>query len=35
MGLVGRSEGKRLLGRNRCRWEDNMKGIFIKLVGRT
>jgi hypothetical protein len=23
--LVGRSEGKRLLGRLRCRWEDNIK----------
>jgi hypothetical protein len=24
-GLVGRPEGKRLLGRPRCRWEDNIK----------
>jgi hypothetical protein len=24
-GLVGRSEGKRLLGRPRRRWEDNIK----------
>jgi hypothetical protein len=23
--LVGRSEGKRPLGRSRCRWEDNIK----------
>jgi hypothetical protein len=23
--LVGRPEGKRLLGRPRCRWEDNVK----------
>jgi hypothetical protein len=23
--LVGKSEGKRLLGRLRCRWEDNIK----------
>jgi hypothetical protein len=23
--LVGRSEGKRPLGRPRCRWEDNIK----------
>jgi hypothetical protein len=23
--LVGRPEGKRLLGIHRCRWEDNMK----------
>jgi hypothetical protein len=23
--LVGKSEGKRLLGRPRCRWEDNIK----------
>jgi hypothetical protein len=24
-GLVGKSEGKRPLGRRRCRWEDNIK----------
>jgi hypothetical protein len=24
-GLVGRPEVKRLLGRPRCRWEDNIK----------
>ena len=23
--LVGRPEGKRLLGRRRCRWEDNIE----------
>jgi hypothetical protein len=23
--LVGKPEGKRLLGRPRCRWEDNIK----------
>ena len=23
--LVGKPEGKRLLGRSRCRWEDNIK----------
>jgi hypothetical protein len=23
--LVGRPEGKRLLGRPRCKWEDNIK----------
>jgi hypothetical protein len=23
--LVGKPEGKRLLGRHRCRWEDNIK----------
>ena len=23
--LVGRPEGKRLIGRSRCRWEDNTK----------
>jgi hypothetical protein len=23
--LVGRSEGRRSLGRSRCRWEDNIK----------
>jgi hypothetical protein len=31
-GLVGRPEGKRLLGRPRRRWEDNMK-IDIQEVG--
>jgi hypothetical protein len=25
MGLVGKPEGKRLLGRPRCRWENNIK----------
>jgi len=30
IGLAGRSEGKRLLGRNRYRWVDNIKGIFNK-----
>jgi len=28
--LVGKPEGKRLLGRTRCRWEDNIKIIFRK-----
>jgi len=28
--LVGRFEGKRLLGRPRHRWEDNIKQIFQK-----
>jgi hypothetical protein len=23
--LIGEPEGKRLLGRHRCRWEDNIK----------
>jgi hypothetical protein len=31
--LVGRSEGKVLLGRPRDRWEDNIKLIFQKLDG--
>jgi len=30
--LVGRFEGKRLLGRPRCRWEDNIK-IDLQEVG--
>jgi hypothetical protein len=29
--LVEKPEGKRLLGRPRRRWEDNIKGIFRKL----
>jgi hypothetical protein len=29
-GLVGRPEGKRQLGRPRCKWEDNIKLIFSK-----
>jgi hypothetical protein len=29
--LVGKSEGKRLLGRPRCRWEDDTK-IEIKEI---
>jgi hypothetical protein len=28
--LVGKSEGKRLLGRPRHRWEDNIRMIFRK-----
>jgi hypothetical protein len=27
---VGKSEGKRQLGKPRCRWEDNIKLILIK-----
>jgi hypothetical protein len=30
--LVGRSEGKRLLGRPRCRWEDNIK-LDLREIG--
>jgi hypothetical protein len=30
--LVGRSEGRRLLGRSRCRWEDNIK-MDLQAVG--
>jgi hypothetical protein len=30
--LVGKSEGKRPLGRPRCRWEDNIK-VDIQEVG--
>ena len=31
--LVGKPEGKRLLGRPRCRWEDNIK-MDLEEVGR-
>jgi hypothetical protein len=27
--LVGKQEGKRLIGRPRCRWEDNLKMDLI------
>jgi hypothetical protein len=30
--LVGKPEGKRPLGRSRCRWEDNIK-IYVQEVG--
>jgi len=30
---VGKSEGKRALGKSRCRWEDNIKFILIKYNG--
>jgi hypothetical protein len=29
--LVGRSEGKRPLGRPRCRWEDNIKMDLMEI----
>jgi hypothetical protein len=29
--LVGTPEGKRLLGRSRCRWEDNIKMNPIEI----
>ena len=31
--LVGKPEGKRLMGRPRCRWEDNIK-MDLREVGR-
>jgi hypothetical protein len=31
--LVGKSEGKRLLGRPRRRWEDNIKMDLQEVVG--
>ena len=31
--LVGKSEGKRPLGRPRCRWEDNIK-MDLREVGK-
>ena len=31
--LVGKPEGKRLLGRPRCRWEDNIKMDLRELGG--
>jgi hypothetical protein len=30
-GLVGKPEGKRPLGRSRCRWEDNIKMDFQEV----
>jgi hypothetical protein len=30
--LVGKSEGKRSLGRPRCRWVDNIK-IYLREIG--
>jgi hypothetical protein len=30
--LVAKSKGNRLLGRPRCRWEDNIK-IYLREVG--
>jgi hypothetical protein len=29
--LVGRPEGKRLLGRPRCRWKDNIKMVLREI----
>ena len=29
--LVGKPEGKRLLGRPRCRWEDNIKMDLLEV----
>jgi len=34
-GLVGRSDGKRILGRPRRRWEDNIEVIFKNWDGGT
>ena len=31
--FVGRSEGKRALGRPRCRWEDNIKIHLHEMKG--
>jgi len=31
--LVGKPEGRKLLGRPRCRWEDNIK-MDVKFEGR-
>jgi hypothetical protein len=33
MVLVGKPEGKRPLGRPRCRWEDNIK-MDLQVMGR-
>jgi hypothetical protein len=33
MVLVGKPEGKRSLGRPRCRWEDNIKMDFQEVGG--
>jgi hypothetical protein len=32
--LVGNPEGKRPLGRPRCRWEDNIKVDFREIGGK-
>ena len=29
---MGKPEGKRLLGRHRCRWEDNIR-MYLQKVG--
>jgi hypothetical protein len=31
--LVGKPEGKRPLGRPRCRWEDNIEMDFQEVLG--
>jgi len=31
--FVGRSEGKRALGRPTCRWEDNIKVLLHEMKG--
>jgi len=33
MVLIGKSEGKRALGRPRIRWEDNIKFVLKKWYG--
>ena len=33
--LVGKPEGKRSLGRTRCRWEDNIKMDLQEVGGRS
>jgi hypothetical protein len=30
--LVGKHNGRRPLGRNRCRWEDNIK-MYLERIG--
>jgi hypothetical protein len=29
--LVGKPKGKRPLGRPRCRWEDNIKMVWLRI----
>ena len=31
--LAAKHEGKRRLGRPRCRWDDNSKAALIKILG--
>jgi len=30
--MVGKSEGRRVLGRHRCRWEDDIR-MYVREIG--